>query len=864
MKKLLFIICLFITASTKAQYVNIPDATFRSLLKTKYPGCFNAAQQMDTTCSSIINDTVINFYGTSIASIEGIQYFKHLKSLALPANSISFIPSFPNTIVTIYLSRNKLTSIPKLPDNLTVFDCSINLLTALPQLPNSLNQLLCGSNKIPDIPSLPNTIQTVDCSSNLLDSLPDLGGNLTSLNCSRNKLVKLPGLPSTLITLNCNDNKLTALTALPAGLITFNCARNQIQNISYLPKKIKSLILSKNNLTSIPDFPDSVKTVYIDSNNISSIPEIAFLKNMTTLSCKLNNIYCLPKLPSNLIFRYLYFDQSKIKCFPNKPDSLKTSSPPLCNPTNNINHCQSFAVIQSYVYYDNNFNGKPDINELPRKNIKLNLSSKYTHTNQQGSAQINPDSLGTYTITATPPPFYAAVPSSYTHTFNTYDTIVYDTFSLQPTVLKDSLAIKLTPIKWAARPGFKYPYLLQYENVGTTVLSNAVVSFHFNNNLLGYDSCSLAGAIAGSSTVSINVGNLVPGQTGNCMMYCHVISTDTLNTILISWASIAITTSSATDSIRSIIRGSYDPNDKQATPSLTTQQVSEGKYIDYTIRFQNTGNDTAFNVVIADTLDSKLQFNQVQMVGSSHSCKTTVKDNIIFFEFLDINLPDSHINKLGSNGFVSFKILPQNSLVAGNVVPNKAAIYFDYNTPVITAAATTTITYPLPLKLLNFSVLEKDQQQLLISWNTTNEINTSHFIIETTGSNNDFTSLAEIAAKGSGSNGYFYAAPKNNIRFVRLKMVDKNGSFTYSNIIKLGEVAGKKLEIVGNPARQYLQLKVPAGLHHSTARLIDAVGKTVKSFTLQQGYQNIDISNLTSGMYWLQCENEVVKVVVSQ
>jgi uncharacterized repeat protein (TIGR01451 family) len=142
-----------------------------------------------------------------------------------------------------------------------------------------------------------------------------------------------------------------------------------------------------------------------------------------------------------------------------------------------------------------------------------------------------------------------------------------------------------------------------------------------------------------------------------------------------------------------IVSTSFDPNDKQATPQLTPEQVTAGKRINYTIRFQNTGTDTAFNIVIADTLSSLLQDSTLQMIGSSKPCKVTVTGNVVFFEFLNVLLPDSGINSIGSNGYVSFSVQPKTS-VNSSSIPNTASIYFDYNVPVATNTATTLIQEP--------------------------------------------------------------------------------------------------------------------------------------------------------------------------
>ncbi|MFY7964661.1 MAG: DUF7619 domain-containing protein, partial [Chitinophagaceae bacterium] len=297
----------------------------------------------------------------------------------------------------------------------------------------------------------------------------------------------------------------------------------------------------------------------------------------------------------------------------------------------------------------------------------------------------------------------------------------------------------------------------------------------------------------------------------------------------------------------------------------TPQQVTDGTDIDYTIRFQNTGTDTAFNVVIADTLDSKLLPNQLQMVGSSHPCRTTVKDNIIFFEFLDIMLPDSNVNKLGSNGFVSFKIKPISSVIAGTIIPNKAAIYFDYNSPVITNPANTIIQNPLPLQLLNFSAFPQNElNKILVYWNTANEINTAYFIIETSNNGTEFKAVAEVAAKGIGSNSYFYSINKLNVVFVRLKMVDKNGLFSYSNVIKLA-MSNEQLaiNISPNPAKNILNIIVySTKLNNTAAKIINVKGQIVKTFILTQGNTTIDISGIAAGIYYLQSNEGSKKIMV--
>ena len=73
-----------------------------------------------------------------------------------------------------------------------------------------------------------------------------------------------------------------------------------------------------------------------------------------------------------------------------------------------------------------------------------------------------------------------------------------------------------------------------------------------------------------------------------------------------------------------------------------------------------------------------------QMLRSSHDYVVTRTENNLEWYFEDINLPAEQDNAEGSNGFVYFRVKPQTGYAIGDVIPNTAAIYFDFNAPVIT------------------------------------------------------------------------------------------------------------------------------------------------------------------------------------
>ncbi len=133
--------------------------------------------------------------------------------------------------------------------------------------------------------------------------------------------------------------------------------------------------------------------------------------------------------------------------------------------------------------------------------------------------------------------------------------------------------------------------------------------------------------------------------------------------------------------------GAYDPNDKTGFPLGygTSNYIDQGQDIEYLIRFQNTGTDTAFNVVIRDTLSPLLDVTSVRPGASSHDYSFDITNgNVLTFNFNNIMLPDSNVNEPASNGFVKFKIAQIPELPLESEIYNSAAIYFDFNAPIIT------------------------------------------------------------------------------------------------------------------------------------------------------------------------------------
>ncbi|MEO8771459.1 MAG: hypothetical protein ABI402_15290 [Ferruginibacter sp.] len=759
-KSLTFLILVFIITNTKAQFVTIPDDNFRAYLMQNFPSCFNGAQMMDTTCTALSTGTVMSLSAAPtdtlpvISSLEGLQYFKSLRTLV----------------------------------------CDGQPITSLPHLPDSLDQLEIVSSQITQLPDLPKMLRFLDVPHNLLTSLPD-------------------SIPVTMNRINC----------------------------------------SFNNLTSLPDLGQHpgqwLITLYSDHNNIYCFP---FRSEVPIVSIDTSKIRCLPNDP------YVHDEFSNL---------LPLHSFPVCSPLTNKNSCFINPVIIGKVFYDINSNGVRDANEIYKRNVRVQLTGgTIGYSDNDGAFKVYAYGTGDYTLTVNPPLYYSAI-APMTLSVNANDTIFVGDLPLQPTISLGAVSVSVTPFT-AARPGYNFGYWINYENTGTTTLSPGFV-LNYDNTKLTYDQSTIGSVTDNGSSLSIAASSFIPGEDKTFFAQFVVKPTADLGSIIIAHAIVTAGTKTASDSAASVITGSYDPNDKDATPYLSTDEVNGGTYINYLIRFQNTGTDTAFNVIITDTLNSSLlQSNTLKMIDASHPCKVTQKGANTLFEFTNILLPDSNVNEAKSHGFVRFKVRAKTTLPANTTINNIAGIYFDFNSPVATNIASTVVNFTVvPLNLLSFKAYTQAGNIDLLKWTTANEINTRSFDVEESIDGRIFKTIANVPATGSGDNSYLQKVIlPAAIVYYKLKMIDIDGKFTFSDVVVVRSTKDKAaFSILSNPVKGEMQMDViDESLIGSQANIISNTGAIVKTFILIYGINSVDVSALSTGTYFIKTRSGSKKILIAR
>ncbi len=379
--------------------------------------------------------------------------------------------------------------------------------------------------------------------------------------------------------------------------------------------------------------------------------------------------------------------------------------------------------IRGRVFIDTNNNCINDSSDIIVENNLIHLMPEdvYTSTDSEGYYYFFKTS-GIATIEYVPSfsgLSYCNNTSSYTvNTANGYQDSLDFGLVFRDGFYKD-IATKI--VSGASRPGFYELVFLDISNLSNQVLYNSTVSINIDSNFSFLSSDITPDSMSGQQIFwvidsiklldkkSIQIKLLVNGQLGDTYKHSsHALVFNDINT------------SNNHDTTGGTIIGSFDPNYIAVDPVGLTKKhyIENGTSLDYYIEFQNTGTDTAFNIKIFDELDENLDLETFKFTGSSHDVKYVIEGRTLKFYFDDVLLVDSNKSYEKSIGYLTYSIKPT-YCIDGTVISNKAAIYFDFNTPVITNAVFHTIGKPGSF----FDPNDKDDFNIFPNPSKTNNLN---------------------------------------------------------------------------------------------------------------------------------------------
>lgn len=333
---------------------------------------------------------------------------------------------------------------------------------------------------------------------------------------------------------------------------------------------------------------------------------------------------------------------------------------------------------------------------------------------------------GTYTLRAAPPLYHDLIcPSDSVRTVTVAasgDRVTGVDFGVRerPGVRDLDLRIHAT----AMRPGRGFRYYIYCTNRGTTFVPLARLELHFDP-MLTYISSHPESARLEPGSVEWNVTNLKPGEGRGFEVWCKVPDTTHAGTIICAKAGVSdeddLEPKGNHQELCALVTNSFDPNDMSVTPRGvwgTGQLMPGDTLLSYMIRFENTGNDTAFRVVVVDTLSTHLDLMSLRLGPTSHPFKLRFggRERALIWVFDDINLPDTGRSKERSQGYITYSVRFMPGLPTTTPISNRAGIYFDYNAPIMTNTVTIRTPYSIPASA---PFIESDASDLVIYPNPT-------------------------------------------------------------------------------------------------------------------------------------------------
>lgn len=805
MKHIYILLALISTISATSQTIYIPDAALKLRLTTQAIalGVAQNAQgdnmYIDTNLDGEIQISEatlvysLSLSNSGIANAQGLQYFVNLRSLDISNNWINSLNASPlsslktlkchnaglqnltvsglSSLETLECYSNQLTNL-----DLTGLSALKNLVAYANQLNSisfsglsNLEQILIGDNPIPnfDLNGL-SALKTLSITNNgvltALDLSPaasleqvsivcynlltlDLSGlsqlsrlelmmtSVTSLDlsglvglehlyCPDNQLshLDLSGLPA-LMTVNCENNLLQEITfgdSAP-GIVHLNCSGNQLPSLDLNGFESLSVLRCYNNLLTSLDLSGTPMLTNLDCNNNQiQILDANNCKNLEWLIANFNDLTALMvkngkeetvlDFQGNHDLTFICIDESQQAYLENRfnyylvlfGETFDYAAQCVVN-----SYC-SFVPGGSVHYVNGQSRVDVDADGCSAADIAY-PHLRFDVTDGTVAGSFTADGSGNYSLPLaetiheiTPvivenPGFFTVSPSSFSVNFPLDGLSVTQDVCIQPNGSHQDVEVVLIPVD-PARPGFDATYRLLYRNKGTIAMSGDV-KLTFPDELADFISAVPSATALAGPDISWSYANLQPLESREIDIVLNVNSPSDVPAVNVGaqldfFARIQPFEGDELpldngSGLKQIVVGAIDPNDKTCLEGEIINPDSAGQYVHYLIRFENTGNYPAENIVVLDVIDAqKFQLESLVPLTSSHLFRIERVDNRVEFIFENVNLG---FEDDGNDGFVAFKIRTNPNLVNGDSFGNAASIFFDYNLPVVTEPATTVL-----------------------------------------------------------------------------------------------------------------------------------------------------------------------------
>jgi hypothetical protein len=363
---------------------------------------------------------------------------------------------------------------------------------------------------------------------------------------------------------------------------------------------------------------------------------------------------------------------------------------------------KAYTKLYGQTFNDLNNDGIKQINENVLPNCKVyDLSNKYmTLSNSEGQYELLLPVGNSYIFESN----NIAAKSGLNYALNnTIDSLYNINIGLNP-LNEDDIKIKIIAhTAKKAKQGFITRYEIQVSNNSLAKYKGNLTVTHMSKiKDLKFEDFN---ALNSNRIRFITSIELEPHQFKKLTFSCiYAVDSFSLNEVVKTTADINVydaKMSNNFDTINQVVVSAFDPNIKEAFPN---ELANIEKEINYTIWFQNEGNDTALNVCVVDSFGSLFSLKDIHITGDSKggTIIPEVRNNCLIWNFKNIMLPPKSIDSDKSIGFVSFRTRLNQQAKIGDTIYNKASIYFDYQKPIVTNNAKVYFSKNINLEDYNF------------------------------------------------------------------------------------------------------------------------------------------------------------------
>jgi len=729
----LTLLLLMLSTQLTAQNVDIPDANFKSALislgvDTNNDGIIQT-EEAETTETLVVSEK-------QIADLTGVQAFVNLVFLECERNEFTEIDLRNNVLLETFkcgynsLAALDITSLTRLK----LLECYNNNLTELNlEFCTELERMNVDSNELDEIDLSKNLkLNWIAVRRNNLEKL-DVSNNIEieTLLCAGNRLTDLDiGRLAKLSSLNCSSNFLSELDLSQNNLLTvIHSNFNQLTEIDVAHLSALNILSIYDNFISEIDLSNNTNLSSLNVHNMNlteldlsnnALLDLLQCSNNEIVSLDLSNQRSLVHLDAfmpGLQYLNLVNDGEDIIIFNLKLDSITPLS--ICVDTQEeANGIQNtFTVNENldrlsflldctfpleFLSFTNEFNGTVRYDDSGTcsqssrlvENVlgfELDLEPKALRTENVDIGGVFSFGIpaGDYEISTLINDYAFKVSPEFLEVSIGENEVLNQDFCISPGASKViAFDFKIIPVG-TPRPGFDCEYQLIYENRGNVAVDGKVV-FEFDPTLLSFVDSSPELTIANGvmfydfealpvlakDVVDITLRLNSPMDTpalnnGDVLQFRGFV--DGLESTRKAWDYTYL---------EQVVVNSYDPNDKRCLQGTAILDTTIGEYLDYMIRFENTGTAEAVNISIKDKIDTTVfDLSSLRTVDSSHEVETYIEADEVTFLFSDIYLPFEDDT---NDGYVVFEIRTLDNLVLSDEVSNTADIFLDFNFPIVT------------------------------------------------------------------------------------------------------------------------------------------------------------------------------------